>query len=124
MTEKEFEILYLCLGYENIVAEMPKKMKEESLNPEDIIIKRLYKDYSEFKIALYLNLNALNPQFDSLVLFKKSQSYQTDLYFLQKIEIYCSKIQFVGLLNFGKPAKIGMNINHYTNNIKNSLSFE
>jgi hypothetical protein len=73
LTEKEFEVLYLCLAFENIKKGVPKRLKDESLNQEDAITKRLYQDYLQFKHELYLNLVALNPQFDSLLLFKKSQ---------------------------------------------------
>src|SRR5690606_10645589 len=40
---------------------------------EELITKHLYKDYSLFKRELFQNLCELNPQFEPLVLFKKSQ---------------------------------------------------
>jgi hypothetical protein len=73
LDEKKFEILYLCLAYENISKNIPKKLKEESINQEDIITKQLYKDYSAFKHELFNNLTTLNPNYDVLELFKKSQ---------------------------------------------------
>jgi hypothetical protein len=73
MTEKDFEKLYLCLAYENISQNLPKKIKEESVNQENQITKSLYKDYSLFKNELFHNLVSLNPQFEALDLFKKSQ---------------------------------------------------
>ncbi len=73
LTFKEFELLYLCLAYSNIANDIPKKIKEESINQEDVITKKLYKDYSQFKQELYQNLIALNPQYDKVVLYKKSQ---------------------------------------------------
>jgi hypothetical protein len=73
LSEKEFEILYFCLAYENIAKGIPRKIKEESLSQEDIITKTLYNDYSLFKRTLHQNLVTLNPQFDALNLFKKSQ---------------------------------------------------
>ncbi len=57
-------------------------MKEESLSQEDIITKKLYQDYSLFKRELHQNLVALNPQFDSLTLFKKSQKLLDRFLFL------------------------------------------
>lgn len=69
----QFSLLYLCLSYENIKNNIPKRLKAESVSQEDQITKKLYKDYSEFKRALYNNLVELNPQFDKLLIFKKTQ---------------------------------------------------
>ena len=73
LTEKEFELLYLCLAFENISKNIPKKIKEESVNQENQITKKLYQDYSVFKNNLFHNLTALNPEYEPLELFKKSQ---------------------------------------------------
>ncbi|MEN9302063.1 MAG: hypothetical protein RL264_492 [Bacteroidota bacterium] len=73
LTREQFSLLYLCLSYENIKNNVPKRLKAESVSQEDQITKKLYKDYSEFKRALYNNLVELNPQFDKLLLFKKTQ---------------------------------------------------
>ena len=73
ITAEEFELLYLCLAYVNIEKNIPQKIKVESLGQEDIITKNLYKDYTIFKSELYSNLIALNPDFDPLVQFKKTQ---------------------------------------------------
>lgn len=73
LTEKEFELLYLCLAYDNIEKNIPKRIKEESVSQEDIITKKLYKDYSLFKRELHQNLVELNPQYEPLELFQKSQ---------------------------------------------------
>jgi len=73
LSEKEFELLYLCLAYQSIEKDIPKKIKEESISQEDKITKQLYNDYSLFKRELYQNLVALNPEYDALVLFKKTQ---------------------------------------------------
>lgn len=73
LTEKEFALLYLCLGFENISKNIPKKIKEESVNQENQITKELYKDYSIFKNNLFHNLTALNPGYEPLELFKKAQ---------------------------------------------------
>ena len=73
LTEAEFKILYLCLAVENISKDIPKKVKDESVSQEDVITKKLYKDYSLFKRELFKNLVELNPEFDQLELFKKSQ---------------------------------------------------
>ncbi len=82
LKQKEFELLYLCLAYSNIEKNIAKKIKDESLSQEDIITKKLYKDYSLFKRELYNNLTELNPQFDQLELFKKSQKLLDRFLFL------------------------------------------
>mgnify|MGYP000280052784 CR=1 FL=1 len=82
LTEKEFELLYLCLAHENISKDIPSKVKKDSLSEEDVITKSLYKDYSVFKRELYQNLVSLNPQFDSLTLFKQSQTLLDRFLFL------------------------------------------
>ena len=82
LSKTDFEILYLILSYESIKNGLPKKIKEESLSQEDVITKQLYKDYSLFKRELHQNLVLLNPQFDSLTLFKKSQKLLDRFLFL------------------------------------------
>ena len=82
LTEKEFALLYLCLGFENISKNIPKKIKEESVNQENQITKELYKDYSVFKNNLFHNLTALNPEYEPLELFKKSQKLLDRFLFL------------------------------------------
>ncbi len=73
LTEKEFEMLYLCLAFDNIKNDLPKKIKAESLNQEDTITRKLYQDYSLFKRDLYENLIKNNPEKDKLWLYKQSQ---------------------------------------------------
>ena len=82
LTKEEFELLYLCLAYENIAADIPSKLKNESLSKEDEITKNLYKDYSVFKRELFQNLTQQNPDFNPLELFKKSQKLLDRLLFL------------------------------------------
>jgi hypothetical protein len=82
LTKSDFEILYLCLAYCNILKGIPEKIKEESLSQEDTITKKLYQDYSLFKRELHQNLVELNLQFDALTLFKKSQKLLDRFLFL------------------------------------------
>ena len=82
LSEKDFELLYLCLAYSQIEKGIPKKIKEESISKEDKITKQLYNDYSLFKRELHQNLVVLNPEYDSLVLFKKSQKLLDRFLFL------------------------------------------
>lgn len=73
LNREQFNLLYLCLNLQSIQQHLPKRLKDESVSQEDAITKKLYKDYSEFKRALYQNLVELNPEFDKLLLFKKTQ---------------------------------------------------
>ncbi len=73
LNREQFNLLYMCLSYDNIKHNVPKRLKAESVSQEDQITKKLYKDYSEFKRALFNNLVELNPQYDKLLLFKKTQ---------------------------------------------------
>jgi type I restriction-modification system DNA methylase subunit len=82
LSKHDFEILYLCLSFESIKNGLPKRIKEESLSQEDVITKKLYQDYSLFKRELHQNLVSLNPQYDSLTLFKKSQKLLDRFLFL------------------------------------------
>lgn len=82
LTKSDFELLYLCLAFENISADIPARIKNESVSKEDEITKKLYKDYSVFKRELFKNLSEQNPEFDPLELFKKSQKLLDRLLFL------------------------------------------
>ena len=42
----EFEILWLCLASENLLSDLPLKLKQESVVNDELITKKLYKDYS------------------------------------------------------------------------------
>ena len=82
LTQKDFELLYLCLAYDNIANDVPKKLKEQSLSKEKDITKALYTDYSQFKRELHQDLVKQNPGFDALELFQKSQKLLDRFLFL------------------------------------------
>jgi len=91
-TQEQFQLFYLCLAFDNISADIPAKIKAESLSKEDEITKKLYKDYAVFKRELFQNLVAINPDFDPLELFLRNPiNYWTGYfsYFLEKTEDYC-----------------------------------
>ena len=73
LTSEEFNLLWLCLELNNIQNNVPKNIKQQSLSQEDTITKQLYKDYSTFKEQLFANLLLNNPQYNKLLLFKKTQ---------------------------------------------------
>ena len=82
LTQKEFQLLYLCLAYNNIAQNIPQRIKAESQQAEDQITQQLYRDYSAFKHQLFDNLRLRNPHHDPLVLFKKSQKLLDKFLFL------------------------------------------
>ncbi len=55
-----FELLYLCLAKENVLNNLPLKIKEESVQEEEKITKRFYAHYSLFKRELFRDLVKLN----------------------------------------------------------------
>ena len=82
LDEKQFLLLYTCLAFDNIRNHVPKRMKTESLSQEDVITKRLYKDYTSFREDLYQNLVKLNPHVDSVTLFKQTQKLLSRFLFI------------------------------------------
>lgn len=56
LSPERFSLLYLCLQKENIINNLPFKIKEASVVEEEQITKQFYKDYSLFKRELYRDL--------------------------------------------------------------------
>ena len=56
LTEDRFALLYLCLQKDNVLNNIPLKIKEASIVEEEQITKQFYKDYSFFKRELYRDL--------------------------------------------------------------------
>lgn len=73
LSRDEFNLLYLCLSLQSMQTDLPKKIKYESVSNEDKITKELYKDYSAFRKELFTDIVQLNPQYNQLELFKKTQ---------------------------------------------------
>ncbi|MCC6516808.1 MAG: Eco57I restriction-modification methylase domain-containing protein [Chitinophagales bacterium] len=82
LTENEFALLYLCLQCENLLSDLPNKIKQASTVKEENITKQLYKDYSDLKRKLFSDIVHLNPQYDKLILFKKSQKLLDRILFI------------------------------------------
>ena len=82
LKKEDFELLYLILHKESILADLPLKLKTETRFHEENISNKLYKDYSDFKHKVYNNLVKNNPQYDKLTLFKKSQKFLDRLLFV------------------------------------------
>lgn len=73
LTKDEFALLYLCLHKDNLLKDIPLKLKQASITEEENVTKKLYSDYSTFKKLLFKNITELNPQYDKLLLFQKTQ---------------------------------------------------
>jgi len=73
LTEDKFKLLWVCLQKDNLLAGIPEKIKEESLLEEEKVTKSLYADYSSFKHELWQDMVKRNPEYEELLLFKKSQ---------------------------------------------------
>ena len=81
LSKEQFSLLWLCLAKDNLLNDLPLKIKESSVLQEENITKKLYADYSNFKEAIYNNLvknnlennNGLQPIVDKLTLFRKTQ---------------------------------------------------
>jgi type I restriction-modification system DNA methylase subunit len=73
LTKEQFSLLWLCLAKDNLLSDLPLKIKESSVLQEENITKKLYTDYSKFREAIYNNLVKNNIETDKLLLFKKTQ---------------------------------------------------
>lgn len=60
LTQNQFELLYLCLHKDNLLSNVPLKIKEASVREEEVITKKFYNDYSLFKRELFRDLVKLN----------------------------------------------------------------
>lgn len=86
LTEDEFRMLWLCLAYENIAANLPKRIKTESVSSEDAITNALYRDYSTFKQVLFDDICKNNcgdaSNVSTVELYKKTQKLLDRLLFI------------------------------------------
>ncbi len=73
LTRDEFDLLYLCLSRDSIFADLPKRIKTESVNEDEAITKKLYRDYSAFRREIFDSIVQRNPEHDRLTLFKSTQ---------------------------------------------------
>lgn len=75
LSKERFDLLYLCLHVDNVLSDLPLRIKQASLEREENITKKLYADYSLFKQALFKDISAQNKSkgFKPLELLKKTQ---------------------------------------------------
>ena len=60
LNQERFELLYLCLAKDNLLRNLPLKIKEASVQEEEAITKKFYKNYATFKRELFRDLVKLN----------------------------------------------------------------
>ena len=83
LDKETFKKFYLYLRKEGLLDKnIPKQLKEETKFHEEDISKQLYKDYSAFKNKFFENILKNNPQYDKLLLFKKSQKFLDRILFV------------------------------------------
>ncbi|MEO7446056.1 MAG: TaqI-like C-terminal specificity domain-containing protein [Ferruginibacter sp.] len=82
LTVYDFTVLYVCLQQKHIQKDIPLAIKQASVAVEENVTKKLYADYSGFKRTLFNNIVALNPQYNKLDLYKKTQKLLDRLLFI------------------------------------------
>lgn len=83
LDKESFRRFYLYLRKEGLLdKDIPKLLRQETKFHEEKITKSLYKDYSGFKNGFFENAALNNPQFDKVLLFKKSQKFLDKLLFV------------------------------------------
>jgi len=83
LDKETFKRFYLYLRKEGLLDKnIPKLLRQETKFHEENITKSLYKDYSSFKNSFFQNVVVNNPQYDKLLLFKKSQKFLDKLLFV------------------------------------------
>ncbi len=82
LSKDSFALMYCCLQESAIMDDVPLKMKQQSIAEEENITKKLYADYSRFRKQLFGNITTLNPQYNKLELFKKTQKLMDRFLFL------------------------------------------
>ncbi|PRM90199.1 restriction endonuclease subunit M [Aliarcobacter cryaerophilus] len=92
---EEFKKLHLLISYESIKDDVPLKLKEKTNSFEQDISKKLYKDFSNFRTALFENIvknNLGNEALIPSVLNSEALNQQTLLRLTQKL---CDRIIFI-----------------------------
>ncbi len=73
LSKESFALMWLCLSKDNILKDVPLRIKESSVLQEENVTKKLYADYSKFRESIFDNIVKNNSQIDKLLLFKKTQ---------------------------------------------------
>lgn len=82
LSRNEFTLLWILLAYENVKTDLPLRLREASVIKEQDISELLYKDYAAFKRDLFSDMRERNPQYEPLLLFRKSQKLMDRILFI------------------------------------------
>nr|MCR5401454.1 N-6 DNA methylase [Treponema sp.] len=82
LSRNDFQMLYLCLEINQIKNDIPLQLKHETVSQEKEITDSFYGDYSVFKRNLFEDIYTNNPDFDKLLLFKKTQKLLDRILFI------------------------------------------
>ena len=82
LSRNEFQMLYLCLEINQIKNDIPLQLKHETVSQEKEITDSFYGDYSVFKRNLFEDIYTNNPDYDKLLLFKKTQKLLDRILFI------------------------------------------
>ena len=108
LTKEQFAFLYLLLALPQIEADIPLKLKHETLSEEKEITNNFYTDYSTFKRKLFEDLCENNPDKDKLLLFKKTQKLLDRILFI----LFCEDRNLlpvntiIGLIKYWQQLKL------------------
>ena len=78
----DFRVLWLCLGRDQLLSDLPYQVRKASTVKEEEITKELYRDYTAFKRDLFGHLTTAYPERDKLRLFQLSQKLLDRLLFV------------------------------------------
>jgi len=107
LSRNEFQMLYLCLEINQIKNDIPLQLKHETVSQEKEITDSFYGDYSVFKRNLFEDIYTNNPDYDKLILFKKTQKLLDRILFI----LFCEdrgllpENSIMGIINDWKSLK-------------------
>lgn len=78
----KFQMLWVCLSKDSLTNDIPYQMRLLSNSAEENITRKLYSDYSNFRINLFSDIQAKNGSVDKLLIFRKTQKLLDRFLFL------------------------------------------
>lgn len=82
LSREEFTKLWLLLAAENIASDLPLTLRNKSVVKEQDVSEQLYRDYAACKRELFADMREHNPQYEPLLLFRKTQKLMDRLLFI------------------------------------------
>ena len=133
INKDEFKLLWLCLDSTNLLEGKPKEIKNKSIVSEENITKKLYQDYSSFRLKLFNDLVKNNSNIEKKTILNKTQKLLDRILFILfaedrgilptniiseiisnwetdnargKVEpLYLNFIEYFNLINTGRPKR-------------------